>query len=80
MKNKYKVIRKESWFDDSMAVVHQVHAIKARFKNDQNIVAIHLLAPVTTSELDNAFESAERDGFDLIVVHTLRTWPKGRVS
>lgn len=49
--------------------------LKAKNKKDAERIAIHLLKP-TKTELERAMYQAERDGFETIVIHTDKTWPK----
>lgn len=53
----------------------QLNIVLASRKSDQNRVAIHLLEP-TEAELYQALETAEKDNFKCIVLHTKFTWPK----
>ena len=43
---------------------------------DAEHVAIHLLEP-DVREVDEAIERAYVDGFQLIICHTPKTWPRG---
>lgn len=55
---------------------HVVRVVKATSRKDARRIGIHLLNP-DTQELDDARETAHRDLFTTIYVHTKRTWPKG---
>lgn len=46
----------------------------ARNKKDSQRIAIHLLKP-TLEELSQAINTANRDGFGLILLHNASTWP-----
>lgn len=46
----------------------------AKNLKDQNRIAIHLLNP-DLDELEDALQTAERDMFPTIVIHTVKTWP-----
>lgn len=51
--------------------------IKIQIANKEshtNKIAIHLLNP-ELSEIESALFDAEKDAFDLIVIHTELTWP-----
>lgn len=75
---KYKTLRVDSVEDElTGAITQQVHTVAARSIHDCNRIAIHLLHP-DSRELEDAVETALKDGFELIVVHNNRTWPKGR--
>lgn len=77
MRTKYQVIRVDSIEDElTGAITQQVHTVKAKSLKDKNRVGIHLLKP-TEFELMDAIDRAFHDGFDMIFVHTKRTWPKG---
>lgn len=48
--------------------------IRAKSTKDQNRIAVHLLNP-TAWELEQGLESAGRDQFEAIVIHSTATWP-----
>ena len=52
--------------------------IKAQSTKDASIQGIHLLNPLYV-EIDDALETALRDNFGAIVIHTARTFGKGGV-
>jgi hypothetical protein len=51
-----------------------VSIVHAQSASDQTRIAIHLLEP-SLDELESALETAERDMFPAIVVHSKLTWP-----
>lgn len=51
-----------------------VKLVVAQSSMDNQRIAIHLLNP-DLSEIDDALDQAERDGFEVIVLHTKLTWP-----
>lgn len=53
-----------------------VRVVKAKI-GDSHKIGIHLLNP-DQYEFDRAQESADRDGFGKIYLHSCRTWPKAR--
>jgi hypothetical protein len=57
----------------------EIRVVYARSSADQNLVAIHLLDP-DQDEISDAVDSACRDLFDLIVIHSAKTWPNKAVS
>lgn len=74
MLKRYRIAEVRSERDFTTAVTAQVHAVHAKSTADNRRVAIHLLYP-TGDELERAFEDAFSKGFDLIMLHTNRTWP-----
>lgn len=52
-----------------------IKVINSRTEADRNKIAIHLLNP-TLDDLESALETAQKDMFKLIVLHTIKTWPE----
>lgn len=68
----------ENDVDDVGHCIHcapsKIEVMYASKKSDAMRIAIHLLDP-TPSEVDDAKKRAERDLFELIVIHSKKTWP-----
>ena len=72
-----KALNKALIKENSDAWTEAPRIVKARSMDDASIQGIHLLTP-STSELDDAIETAFKDNFKLIVLHTRRTFGKVR--
>lgn len=59
-------------------VLHEcgdVSVVQAMGPKASELIGIHLLNPEPW-ELERALETAHRDGFERVVIHTAFTWPK----
>lgn len=67
----FQILKKRELKDRAESI--GVKLITATRSEDRNIVGIHVVNP-TLRDIEDALETAERDLYPAIVIHSMKTW------